>query len=365
MIIGDNFYITGLPVSCYINSTYIEGAIYVKGDRCWICHNERDFNGGEAPSRLGFRYSWCFNPSDSSSDVSRLKPLKDTGSNFKSTSIDEQIRFILEELIAPEKLLNAFFRQIKPFENYTEVLKSSKLGYIILRGAFMNEGKTTYKRVEIKLSRYLKRISDSFVSIKASCGEVVDPIFTDLEIETIYNKFTGILNGDSFKLEFLTGDDIGIGYTSTNYAKQTGTLVKSCMSNKLDYLDIYRKNKNCSLAVLKHTDLISARCLIWKANGIKYFDRIYHTADWIEQAMRKKLLDSGHREIFGIDELVEINLESNEFDYYPYIDTFRYQLEGTNRFFNFLSDEAPSGIYLAYGSTSGGFQRCQHQTSED
>lgn len=346
----------GHAVNCEIKKTPITGAIYIQNQtRAWICHNNPEFIGDPAPDRFGFLYSWVFNPESLHTDVTNIKYLFSDELEYKSNFIDADIAYIIEQLIDRKKFQTCFYAKLKPFENYTEVLASTKIGYIVLRGSFSNGDRKTFKRVEIKLSRYLKKMSDAYVDFQKSKGKSVQPIFSDAEIEKIHNKFVGISSGEDFKLEFLTGQDIDRGYMSSNYAKQSGTLAKSCMSDKIEFLDIYRKNKNCSLAVLKVADLIDARCLIWEIGDVKYFDRIYYTNDWIVQTMRKKLEDSGYVSITDIEDTIEIILEENDFGKYPYIDTFRYQLEGTNRFFNQLTNKSSKGLYKCYGSTSGNF----------
>ena len=348
----------GQSVKCSINDEVVIGAIYILSDRrAWICHNESSLNGDEAPNRFGFNYSWVFSP-DSHSDVKNLKPMLNEP-QYKDNEIEKDFVYLLEQIIGYEKLQIAFYHSLKPFENYKKVLKSTKPGYILLQGKFDNGDKKTTKNVEIKLSRYLKKMSDAYTEYRKSKGFLLaNPIFTDSDIEQINNKFVGYSTGDNYKLEFLSGDDINFGYTSENYAKRIGTLGKSCMSDRTEFLDIYRKNENCSLAVLKVTNLIDARCLIWEINGTKYYDRIYYTADWICEAMQKKLNEAGCKPVSKLREGTEIILKENEFEAYPYIDTFRYQLQGTNRFFNCITNNQPRGIYKCFGATNGAFSLC-------
>ena len=345
----------GQMIDCRINGFSVQGAIYIlRSTRAWICHNIKSLDGDESPNRFGFKHSWVFNP-QIIHDVKNLRPLFSEKIKYKETIIDCDFEYLLEQLISGEKFNIAFYRSLKPFDEYTRVLRSTKPGYIVLQGKFTNGEKKTTKSVEIKLSRYLKKMSDAYVESQNSVGETVNSVFTDSEIEQIYNKFVGYSSGEDFTLEFLSGDDINFGYTSKNYAKKIGTLGKSCMSDKIEFLDIYRNNKNCSLAVLKVADSIDARCLVWEINGVKYFDRIYYTVEWVGEAMRKKLTDAGCQSVIRLADGTEIILEKNQFNFYPYMDTFKYHLEGTNRFFNYLSDKQPKGIYRHYGTTVGGF----------
>lgn len=370
MLINGIEFQVGQPIKCLIKNTPVDGAIFfdpsIYYDRCWICHNDPEFDGSPSPNKLGFNFSWVFRVGGNS-DVTNLIPLQYEGLMTISRVLSDKLSYLLNNIIDKRRYLIAFFCSLEPFEAFTDILDSEKPGYIILKGSFKRidavqkeqtiaRSRTTIKKIEIKLSRYLKKMSDAYIKhLEDSSGAAVEPLFTDSEIETIYNKFVGACNCDNFTLEFLSGDDIDFGYKSKNYSRLCGTLGKSCMSDKIDFLDIYRKNQNCSLAVLKISNLVDARCIVWEINGVKFFDRIYSTYDWIEQTMRKKLKDSGCKPL-SEENFIEIRLDNYQFEYYPYLDSFRHNLDGTNRFFYFTEDgKMPRGYYKYFGSTQGSY----------
>lgn len=127
------------------------------------------------------------------------------------------------------------------------------------------------------------------------------------------------------------------------------------MSNKIDFLDIYRNNENCKLAVLESGSGVEARCLVWEEGDVTYFDRIYYTYDWIAKSLEKKLTDMGFANIKS-KTLTKITLSNWNFEYYPYIDSFRFQLKGTNDFYQTTDlNNLPKGEYRVYCQTGGSF----------
>lgn len=359
MIINGITFVSGQPVNCRIKGRKISGVIHVSSEqeRAWICHNIESFCGNASPNMWGYPFSWIFRFSDGefTDDVSDIEPVQIDEIEWKATSMPQEFRYVLEQIMTTRELQIAFNTKLTPFENFDVVEKSDKAGFIVLKGSCETDNGNFAKKVEIKLSRYLKKISDSYVKFMKQHNKDVQPLFSDPVIESIYNKLVAYSNGELLKLRLLSGTDINYGYKSDNYAKQIGTISKSCMSNKIDFLDIYRNNENCKLAVLESGSGVEARCLVWEEGDVTYFDRIYYTYDWIAKSLEKKLTDMGFANIKS-KTLTKITLSNWNFEYYPYIDSFRFQLKGTNDFYQTTDlNNLPKGEYRVYCQTGGSF----------
>jgi len=202
------------------------------------------------------------------------------------------------------------------------------------------------------------RISNAYA---AKSGKVANKIFKDKIAFTqndIY-KFSllfykKINNEDLAKYDFriLKGEDIRNAYLEDNYYNiEKGDLGNSCMRYQScqEYLDIYVENSNISLLVLIKEDKIFGRALLWDnvvLNGeitTKYLDRVYcndnnminifeayaenNNISYIENNTSDFILTSENRKFD--DCILKVELEKTKFDYYPYLDTFRYLKDKT------------------------------------
>ncbi len=184
--------------------------------------------------------------------------------------------------------------------------------------------KNDRKSVEIKLSRFVRQMALKLNEFAATNKYISKLDVSDKFIEMIHNKFVSYQKDNSQMINFLSGEDILKGYTRANYLdKDGGTLHKSCMVDRHDYLNIYTQNPNqVELAVVYIGDKIAARCFVWTAtDGKKYSDRVYFRHDWLENLMKEKLRKVG---ILPISEetFKSVQLEKWEFEYYPYADNF-------------------------------------------
>jgi hypothetical protein len=191
------------------------------------------------------------------------------------------------------------------------------MGFIVLGGE--------KKKMEIKLGRFIRQMAIKFNEI-ISESPLKKLEISDKLIENIHNKFISYQKGNDCMISFLEGDKIDIGYTKTNYLHTMGgTLHNSCMTDKLNFIEIYKSNPNqVKLAVIYIGDKVAARTLVWTdINGIKYSDRVYYKYDWLNDFMTDKLRK------MGIDPIWEksirvVKLDKWKFDYYPYVDSFFY-----------------------------------------
>jgi hypothetical protein len=185
-------------------------------------------------------------------------------------------------------------------------------------------------------------------------GGFTAPTITDAQLESVYNKCVALRSGQLFKLEILKGEDIKKGYTEDLYSPtKRGTLRKSCMNGKLHYLGLYTKNPQVSLAVLRSDLGIEARCLLWENDGKKYYDRIYHTDDWMHVVLERGVRELSYESVKD-NVVTTIKLDKVRFRRYPYVDTFFY-VNTADRTVTFAdsSSQLPSGDYRVLRCTDG------------
>ena len=297
--------------------------------QAWICHNNPKHNGSESPDMLGYKYSWqfCINKVTGhfTDNITELNLILPNVESKNDVVIDINInRFLTSNSL--EKLTSLFQFKLGIFDEFQEYI-SSKDGFIILK----NEKKS----VEIKLSRFIRQMSFKYDKLVEG-SDISKLEISDSDIESINNKWISYQKSGGIEISFLAGKEILEGYTKSNYHSDgIGTLHKSCMVDKFDFLKIYTENPNqVRLAVVKFDDKIVARGLVWNAtDGKMYSDRIYYTIDWLEEYVRETLRKQG---ILPLSEhnFRTVQLEKWEFKYYPYMD-------------NMFTFDVDSGILLS------------------
>ena len=187
-------------------------------------------------------------------------------------------------------------------------------------------------------------------------GRLVNQIFpgkyTSKEVEDFVNSFKNVNKPGENELKLVKGQDIKKYYLYTNYAEESGDLGNSCMryTRCQEYLDIYTQNPNQVqlLVYLNEEDKVLGRALLWLLNdeksddieGAEYFlDRIYGIDDSIKKLFQDhaetqgwawrtksgysdtKYITYKGEEHSGVK--MSIELDKYDFNYYPYMDTFK------------------------------------------
>ena len=204
-------------------------------------------------------------------------------------------------------------------------------------------GPEAVKQSEVSVGRFVRAILK-----KAN----VD--FKDSEIEDFVYKYRAEVAklGDVFsRFKLLEGKDIRKYYHHDKYENDKGTLGSSCMryNRCQEYFDIYVKNtEECNLVVLmsdEKDDSICGRAILWTDHeGRRLMDRIYTNRTQDEQLFKdfakknkfyhKKNQNMLEDEYFvspeGEEEelMTKIELSAGGYDYFPYLDTFKYFYEG-------------------------------------
>lgn len=159
--------------------------------------------------------------------------------------------------------------------------------------------------------------------------------YSDQELEYLVNHIKAETDNGSFSI--VRGDDIMEWYDGECYEDQedTGTLECSCMRHNPEYMQLYANNSCCELIILVKDGKLRGRALLW--NG-KYMDRIYGS-DSVIRSFKNYAVENGYhsksaQNSNNLDEwihpetgdeyteVVTIQLDNLDNDYYPYADTF-------------------------------------------
>jgi hypothetical protein len=236
-------------------------------------------------------------------------------------------------------------------------------------------GEEAVKKSEVGVGRFVRAILKK-----------ADIQFKEVEIEDFVYKYRAEVAklGDVFsRFKILKGEDIRKYYHQEKYENGKGTLGSSCM--KYDrcqgYLDIYVKNpEQCSLVVLMSDDKedgICGRAILWTdEDGKRIMDRIYTNRTQDEQLFKdfakregfyhKRNQNMSEDEPFispktGEEETIKtkIKLSINKYDYFPYMDSFKYFYEGSSSRPSYLTNSTRFNYDFELTDTDGG-----HSNSE-
>lgn len=200
------------------------------------------------------------------------------------------------------------------------------------------------------------RVGSLIQSLLKKSGQEVNPS----ELEDFVIKFNNVVKSKKeniFKdFKIVKGEDIRKYYLENNYESSNHTLGGSCMRYERcqKYLDIYVKNPNqVSMVILfseKDSEKIRGRALLWTDikygdaigkilsdyEGKPFMDRIYVNNSQDEELFKEFAKKNGfiykrnqdfskHGFLFNGEDTnisrLDVRLEYNSFEYYPYIDT--------------------------------------------
>jgi hypothetical protein len=180
-------------------------------------------------------------------------------------------------------------------------------------------------------------------------GAFVSKILKDISsksIESFSNQYKSLATQQEFKFEIVDGAKIKDFYYQESYVSQKGSIGASCMKYEKckKYFNIYSENPDVvKMLIMKNeNDLILGRSLVWNFTweGVDYkiMDRIYTTKDeelsiffknWASDngyLYKKHQNWSNTLQFEGSESEVRvgIKLKNFTFDYYPYLDTFKW-----------------------------------------
>jgi hypothetical protein len=169
--------------------------------------------------------------------------------------------------------------------------------------------------------------------------------FTQNDINTFVDNFKAYRDFQSSKkdrFEIVQGEEIRKWYDEDTYEDAAYHLNNSCMryDRCQRYLNIYTENPNqVTMVIMKGTDpnKIIGRALIWKLdNGSTYLDRPYANNDEDVNLFKQWGKDKGYTVYGDSYQHKQVTLDKSNFQYYPYMDTFKY----LNRDKNLLSTDS-------------------------
>jgi len=179
----------------------------------------------------------------------------------------------------------------------------------------------TDQRGEIKVGKFSKKIfKDNNISV------------SDSAIEKFTNAYKAAFDFDfnlEQKMDLVSGEDIRKWYLESNYSERRGQLGNSCMryDKCQSYLDIYVKNPEVCNLLIMYSDStktkILGRAIIWRdITGEFIMDRVYTINDYDVEVFKRYASSKGWTDISKGWKRTEIQLISEVYDKYPYMDNF-------------------------------------------
>ena len=191
-------------------------------------------------------------------------------------------------------------------------------------------GMIKYRNGDIKIGRFI--------------NNVFPQEFTQQDIETFTNNYKALQGVGDETIIVVKGSDIPKWYDEVNYVENEGTLSDSCMRKKdASFFNIYAENPDIvSLVCLIRGGKLLGRALLWEGveveggGRIKFMDRQYGS-DATIQKLRNWAKENEYafrdpnstlsRTVNIGDQKKNLNmivkLDKFNFEYYPYLDTFR------------------------------------------
>jgi len=212
-------------------------------------------------------------------------------------------------------------------------------------------------------------------------GSFISKIFKKVSLEEVQKfsiLFRNIQNKIEYNFNVVDGSKLSHYYHFNSYLSESGSLGCSCMKYDQcqDYLDLYTKNSDIIKMLVMTADngQLIGRALLWEFNGNKIMDRIYTIDDDTYQYQFKKWADNNeylykkeqkwNNGLFfesngkTIYKELSVKLENTKFEYYPYLDTFRFLDTKTGTLYNYKPTDTTTlynikTLSSADGSTYG------------
>lgn len=212
----------------------------------------------------------------------------------------------------------------------------------------------------------------------AKPGGFINKLFKDIsakDVEVFSNLFRVESTKPKFTFKVVKGGDIRNYYHYSKHANDDGSLGCSCMryDSSQKYLDVYVENPNniSLLLMLDEDGYVMGRSLLWNFDGNKIMDRIYaNNDDQLPFYFKKWASENGYFfrsqqnwynstlfEKFGEGKMylnLDVKLKNFDFEYYPYMDTFKFFNPNTGTFSNYRPEgEEHSTLCSADGDKYG------------
>lgn len=254
-----------------------------------------------------------------------------------------ELDYILEQIKDNSEIARLLLKQRHSIEN----LVDNHINYISISQS--DRTKISYLTQE-RIENLLQNGEDLWTSPKRfhiKPGAFISKLFRNIhprEVENFSQLFKNVQTKINSNFKVVNGDNIYHYYHYESYLSESGSLGNSCMKYDQcqDYLRLYTDNKDkiSLLVLLSDNHMLIGRALLWSINGEKIMDRIYTIDDETYQFHFKKWADENgfiykkeqkwNNSLFfeskGKTIYKEINFDLNKFkfDYYPYMDTFKF-----------------------------------------
>lgn len=221
---------------------------------------------------------------------------------------------------------------------------STRISYLTTeRIGMINEGEfwTSSRRFHMKPGGFISKV---FKNISAK------------DVEIFSNLYRSEVRKPKFEFKIVNGEDIRRYYHYDYHANDYGSLGVSCMRHescqKLFNMYVENPDKISLLLMLNEDGRVMGRTLLWNFDGNKIMDRIYSVND--EQLpfyFKKWATENGYHyksqqnwynsiqfERLGEGKKLlklDVKLDSFDFRYYPYMDTFKFFNPDTGTFSNY------------------------------
>lgn len=260
--------------------------------------------------------------------------------------------FIGEEF---RKILNIF----KDQSTIAKLLLSRRINKDLLQADhvnFIDISKTEMDKISYLTQDRIAQISQSDTHdfwttsrrYKVKPGAFINKMFKNIpgrEVEKFATLWKTFSIEKNFNFKIVSGEDIRKYYLADKHYSDTGTLDSSCMKHPKcqKYLNIYVENPNVKMLIMTFgdTEQMLGRSLLWETmDGKKVMDRIYtvndeeylnHFIKWSDdngyyskkfQNFRSAVQWKKGSQYYDFE--LSVKIENYDFEYYPYLDTFKF-----------------------------------------
>jgi len=284
-----------------------------------------------------------------------------------SNELKEVLLQIEQQSLVARLLLNGEFNEdelVKDYVNYISISTNDKTKISYLtdeRKQALSEDSywTSSRRFQIKPGGFISKLFKNISGI---------------EVEKFSTLFRNISNKIECDFKIVQGNSIAKYYHYSTYrSTENGSLGASCMKHDScqKYMDFYNENSdNIKLLVLLDDEgELIGRALLWYFDSYKIMDRIYTINDEQYQFYFKQWA-SNNGYMFKANQnwydcmtfednkgnkkqlKLKIDLKNKSFDYYPYLDTFKFR-DSKGFIYNYIPDDIDLDDMKTLISTDG------------
>jgi len=250
----------------------------------------------------------------------------------------------------------------------TLMITSKEVNYLTLREdstiSYLPKGKEHVVNDEGRWARDNRQNGRPASIIRKVLTKNALKLFKDSEFEAFVNEYKSECDKETKKFVIRENKDIPEVYCMTR-ERGGGTLNDSCMNNDREYVEMYAHCPSVRILCLMNTaNELAGRALLWTLpDGNTLVDRMYVAQDhyydmfidhaiengWMYKKKYKTYCDGMDFMLNGehIQRSYKITTPT-DFNYYPYIDTFRYGCDG------WISNDDCSSYSYVYNCSSGG-----------